>query len=379
MRRSAFLRRLGTAGVLLAGLLLAVPAQQTTAQAAVTATPTPSAAATANPYVTASDMKVTPSTYTGSCQVGPYGLEHIVSATITVSKPMTVNYSWMADYGFWTAGSVTFDAPGSKTVINAFYRTTSLKGTMRLKLADELGGAETEAASFDTVCTEPEVIASQMQVTPAAYTGPCNETQSGLAHEVSAKITVSAPTTVKYVWINPENQPWPDPNPVSVTFDAPGTKTVSNVFFRTTSLRGTMRLRIVEPAGVADTQAASFDTVCVKPTVSDISKQRTDENEVCGPGAPAELTLTAKLAVADGPSTVDYRWYRKSNQTRNQWVYLGAGSAVFTSTGAQEKTITTRYSTSVSENGYFKVELSSPYQGLGQSAFLVSCSTKNDL
>ncbi|GLX08291.1 hypothetical protein Misp03_52170 [Microbispora sp. NBRC 16548] len=255
--------------MLLAGLLLAVPVQQATAQAAVTATPTPSAAATANPYVTASDMKVTPSTYTGSCKVGPYGLEHIVSATITVSKPMTVNYSWMADYGFWTAGSVTFDAPGSKTV--------------------------------------------------------------------------------------------------------------SNVFFRTTSLRGTMRLRIVEPAGVADTQAASFDTVCVKPTVSDISKQRTDENEVCGPGAPAELTLTAKLAVADGPSTVDYRWYRKSNQTRNQWVYLGAGSAVFTSTGAQEKTITTRYSTSVSENGYFKVELSSPYQGLGQSAFLVSCSTKNDL
>ncbi|MGI5153966.1 hypothetical protein [Microbispora sp. CA-102843] len=376
MRRPAFLRRLGIAGVLLAGLLLAVPVQQATAQAAVTATPTPSAPA--NPYVTASGMKVTPSTYTGSCKVGPYGLEHTVSATITVTKPMTVNYSWMADYGFWTPGSVTFDAPGSKTVSNVFFRTTSLKGTMRLKLADELGGAETEAATFDTVCVDPGVIASQMQVTPAAYTGPCNETESGLKHVLSAKITVSAPTTVKYLWINQENQPWPGPNPVSVTFDAPGTKTVVNGFVRTTSLKGTMRLRIVEPAGVADTQAASFDTVCVKPTVSDISKQRTDENEVCGPGRPAELTLTAKLAVADGPATVDYRWYRKSNQTRNQWVYLGAGSTAFTSTGAQEKTITTRYGTSLSENGSFKVELSSPYQGLGQGSFLVSCSTKND-
>ncbi len=235
------------------------------------------------------------------------------------------------------------------------------------------------AAPSATPMADPGVIASQMQVTPSAYTGPCNETEFGLSHQVSAKITVSAPMTVKYVWINQQEMPWPGPEPVSVTFDAPGTKTVVNSFVRATSLKGYMRLRVVEPAGVPETQNAVFDTVCVKPTVSDISKQRTDENEVCGPGGPAELTLSAKLTVTDGPSTIGYRWYRRSNLTRNQWVYLGAGSTTFTSTGAQEKTITTRYSTSVSENGYFKVELSSPYQGLGQSAFLVSCSTKNDL
>ncbi|MEU6412272.1 hypothetical protein [Microbispora sp. NPDC046933] len=273
MRRPAFLRRLGTAGVLLAGLLLAVPVQQTAAQAAVTATTEPSPTPAAN----------------------------------------------------------------------------------------------------------PGVIASQMQVTPSAYTGPCDETEFGLSHQVSANITVSAPMTVKYVWVNQQEMPWPGPEPVSVTFDAPGTKTVVNGFVRATSLRGYMRLRVVEPAGVPETQNAVFDTVCVKPTVSDISKQRTDENEVCGAGRLAELTLSAKLTVTDGPSTVGYRWYRRSNLTRNQWVYLGAGSTTFTSTGAQEKTISTRYSTGVSESGYFKVELSSPYQGLGQGTFIVTCSTKNDL
>lgn len=229
-----------------------------------------------------------------------------------------------------------------------------------------------------TPTVNPEVIASQMQLAPAAYTGPCDETAYGLRHTVSAMITVSEPTTVKYVWVNSQNVPWPGPDPVSVTFDAPGSRTVTNNFFSTTSLKGTMRLRVVEPANIAETHAAAYDTVCVKSSVSDVSKERTDEGE-CAINQPAVFALSGKLTVTDGPASIGYRWYRRSNATSNQWVYLGGDSTSFTSSGAQVKTITSRYSTTRSETGYFKVELTSPYQGLGQTSFIVTCLTKDDL
>lgn len=226
----------------------------------------------------------------------------------------------------------------------------------------------------------PEVVAWDMQVTPSSYVGSCTETEYGLDHRISAKITVTRPMTVKYVWISDQERPWPGPEPFSVTFDAPGTQTVTNVFFRKESLSGYMRLRVVEPAGVAETANAWFNTVCLnaQPTVSGLTKQRMDEG--CGPGQPAEFQLTAKLSVADGPAAIGYRWWRRSNQTRNQWVSFGEGSATFTSTGAQQQTITARYRTNVSESGgYFKVEILSPYQGSSQTAYLVTCSTKDDL
>ncbi|MEV4165004.1 hypothetical protein [Nonomuraea dietziae] len=177
-------------------------------------------------------------------------------------------------------------------------------------------------------------------------------------------ITVSEPMTVKYVWINSQNVPWPGPGPVSVTFDAPGSKTVTNNFFGTTSQKGTMRLRVVEPANIAETHAAAYDTVCVKPSVSEVSKERTDEGE-CAINQPAVFALSAKLTVTDGPASVGYRWYRRSNATSNQWVYLGGGSTSFTSSGAQDNTITIRYSTTRSETGYFKAELTSPLPRTG--------------
>ncbi|MEU6427187.1 hypothetical protein ABZ860_14955 [Microbispora sp. NPDC046973] len=260
----------------------------------------------------------------------------------------------------------------------AFLRRLGTAGVLLAGLLLAVPVQQATAARSAAATANTEVIASDMQVTPSSYTGPCTETPYGLPHEVSAKITVSRPMTVKYVWINQQEQPWPGPEPVSVTFDAPGTKTVVNGFYRATSLSGYMRLRVVEPAGVAETQNASFNTVCLiaKPTLSDIGKQRMDEG--CRPGQPAEFQLTAKLGVADGPSTIGYRWWRRSTQTRNQWVSFADGSATFGSTGAQQQTITARYRTNVSENGYFKVEILSPYQGSSQVAFGVTCSTKND-
>ncbi|GAA0436332.1 hypothetical protein Acor_65280 [Acrocarpospora corrugata] len=252
-------------------------------------------------------------------------------------------------------------------------------GTVGVLLAG-LAAGPVQAATAHAAAIAATVTAWGVTITPPTYIGPCNETPHGLSLTVSGKITVSEPMTVKYVWVNQQNLPWPGPEPVSVTFHAPGTQTVVHGFVRTTSLRSSMRLRIIDPPYVPDSLAAGANTVCVQPTLSNVNIERADEGEECGLGGqPAVFTLSAMLAVAGGPVFLDYRWYRKSNETRNQWSYISGGSTSFTATGAQEKIIFSPYSTNRSESGYFKVELSSPYQGSAQTTFFVTCRTKNDL
>ncbi|MBG0830489.1 hypothetical protein HS041_22265 [Planomonospora sp. ID67723] len=331
---------------------------------------------------TASDMKVEPSGYTGPCNQTAYGLQHIVSAKITVTKPMTVKYQWINQQGPWPGPdpfSVTFDAPGSKTVTNNFFRKTSLSGTMRLKIVDPAGGGETADASFNTVCTAepPATTASDMKVSPVSYTGPCT-TPADVERSVSAKITVTGPMAVKYQWVDEQGRPWFSSGPFSTTFHSAGSKTVANGFSSVATARGSVRLKIVDPAGGGETEAVAFSTTCVNPTVSGAGKERTDENEECGANRPAVFQVSAKVTAADGPASVGYRWYRKSNETRNQWVFFGGGTVSFDGTGKQEKTVTGRYSTQRSENGSFKVELQSPYEGSSQTTFLVTCRSRHD-
>ncbi|GIH85175.1 hypothetical protein Pro02_35830 [Planobispora rosea] len=360
--------------------ILSPAAEPDVAQAAFTVTCT--GGTTPPPaVVTASDIKVEPSSYTGPCP-GSYGVAHTVSAKITVTKPMTVKYQWISHQGPWpgpdSVFSVTFTEPGSKTVSNTFGSgPNGYKGTKRLKIVDPAGGGETADASFNTVCVNPDVTASDMKVDPAHYTGPC-KTPADVERSVSAKIKVTKPMAVKYRWIDQQGRPWFSSGPFSTTFHSAGSKTVANGFKSVATARGSVRLEVVEPAGVPVTEAAEFSTVCVNPSVSGVSKQRTDENEECGPGRSAEFALSAKLAVADGPASVGYRWYRRSNETGNRWTLISGGTASFTGTGKQEKTITGTYGTRRSESGYFKVELTEPYEGSAQTGFLVTCQSRHD-
>jgi hypothetical protein len=161
-----------------------------------------------------------------------------------------------------------------------------------------------------------------------------------------------------------------------LVFDAPGTKTISTGFYLNKSRSGELWLRIVDPSpGGLDTGPQSFHTTCVQASVSALSTERVDEG--CETGQSAEFALKANLSATDGPATIGYRWYRKSNLTRNQWVSFATGSASFTSDGQQQQqTISARYATGVSEYGSFKVELTSPYQGTsGPTSFIVTCGS----
>ncbi|MBB2911511.1 hypothetical protein FHS43_002784 [Streptosporangium becharense] len=223
------------------------------------------------------DLVVTPAaavdrpTYTGAC---PTTLTF--TGTIAVNRvPAEVRYQWLdSEGGAGPVNTLSFTgAPGAKDVVphtltvRGDREVPVVKGSGTLKIISPVTVPDTAQAAFTVTCTDPtppptntEVTASDMKVVPASHNGPCTG-QYGLRHDVSATITVTKPMTVKYVWVNQQG-PWPGPDPVSVTFDKAGSRTVSNVFFRTTSLKGSMRLRIVEPAGVAETERAEFDTVC---------------------------------------------------------------------------------------------------------------------
>ncbi|MGV9386662.1 hypothetical protein ACWDRB_63430 [Nonomuraea sp. NPDC003707] len=208
---------------------------------------------------------------------------------------------------------------------------------------------------------------------PSDYTGPCD---GGVYHTISATIKTSGPMTVKYVWVDKYGSPWPSPTPFSVVFDTPGTKTVSNGFYVDKSLSEEVALKILEPI-VVSSGLVPFNPTCANTGLSAISKERVDEG--CESGQSAEFSLKANLSVTDGPATVSYRWYRKSNLTRNQWVSFASSSTSFTSHGPQQQTVSARYGTGVSEYGSFKVELSSPYKGSEQTSFIVTCANSDDL
>lgn len=231
-------------------------------------------------------------------------------------------------------------------------------------LAGLLGGPAQAASAWGmTVAPGP--------VEPSSYTGPCD---GGLYHSISGKITVDSPMTVKYIWIDQRGLAWPSPTPFSLVFDAPGTKTFSTGFYLDKSRSGQLWLRIVDPPIDLDAGPRPFDTTCVQAGVSALSTERVDEG--CETGQSAEFALKANLSATDGPATIGYRWYRKSNLTRNQWVSFATGSASFTSDGQQQQTISARYATGVSEYGSFKVELTSPYQGTsGPTSFIVTCGS----
>nr|BFE81971.1 hypothetical protein GCM10020093_045720 [Planobispora longispora] len=325
------------------------------------------------------EQKITPAAavdkpaYTGSC---PVALTFTGSITVT-RVPAKVRYQWRdSEGGVGPEQELEFTGePGSKPVaphtmtIGYDREVPTVKGAGMLRILSPETDPDVAEAAFTVNCTgggsqppAPVVSVSDMKVNPASYTGPCRK-PADVARHVSAKITAAKPMTVRYQWVDEQGRPWFGSGPFSTTFYSAGSKTVANGFSSVATARGSVRLKIVEPAGGPQTEAVTFSTVCVNPSVSDAGKRRTDENEECGNDRPAEFALSAKLTVADGPASVGYRWYRKSTETRNQWVFVGGGTASFTGTGKQEQTITGRYATQRSETGSFKVVLTDPYEG----------------
>ncbi|MEU1881214.1 hypothetical protein ABZ470_28245 [Streptosporangium sp. NPDC020072] len=314
---------------------------------------------------------VTPPSYEGSCATAP---TFDAVGKITADRAGDVRYRWRINGkapDTWQTLKVEPQVTAEVSAGKWQDGKTRTDGEVILEIGNH--NRPQARATYKVTCSPPEAVASEMKITPTSYAGPCAKPY-GVRHSISAKITVTRPMTVQYHWIDEGGRPWPSPDPFSVKFDQAGSKVVGNAFGVSTSAKGSMRLRIVSPGDGGETQNVSYDAVCADATVTEVAQRRTDDNEECGITRPAQFGLTGKIVVTDGPVTVRYRWSRKSDATRNQWLTVSDWKSVtFTGTGRQEQTVTGAYSTRSKEAGHFKLQLDSPYTSWKQVEFGADC------
>ncbi|MBB2913167.1 hypothetical protein FHS43_004465 [Streptosporangium becharense] len=327
------------------------------------------------------DLVVTPAaavdrpTYTGAC---PTTLTF--TGTIAVNRvPAEVRYQWLdSEGGAGPVNTLSFTgAPGAKDVVphtltvRGDREVPVVKGSGTLKIISPVTVPDTAQAAFTVTCDEkpdPTATASDMKVEPASYTGRCGMPLDVAQHILTARITVTKPMTVKYRWVTHRG---PVQAEYSMTFDAPGSKTAKiHSFYSENNPNGWARLEIVDPAGGGRSETATFTTVCVGPAIIRVTGTQKDKCEV---ERPAAFELGAEITMSDGPASVGYRWYRKSNLTRDQWLPIGESQTISFAAGKQTEKISAPYGTSRSETGHFKLELESPHKGYGTTAFSVTC------
>lgn len=180
---------------------------------------------------------------------------------------------------------------------------------------------------------------------------------------VLGMITATRAGTVAYTWERSDNA---IPPVEYVTFEGPGTKTISGSWMLTGNYNGWMRLHVLSPNDLRSNQTTIVST-CPAPAEQRVTAVRANVSPTQSSTCSQRFTFTGVIT-ADRAGVVRYTWDRSDNA-------IDTIDRSVTFTGPGSMTVTDTWDLSAPYNGWERLRTLSPNaMASGQATFSLTCA-----